>query len=273
VPDPCIDNLQLMLLFINKAHQGINMNILAFRKPTHVYQSDSCPAGLGGFSHEGFAWRFYLPEHLRFRASNNLLEHIAAVITPWVNILAGRLRTLDCALSMTNSTTSEGWLRRSNFKEDDDMVQAQARIQVAREHASRYMSLGIRDYSQWFPGTDNIVADALSCEILLSDSELISLLRKTAPQQVPSNFNIVPLPNEISSWLISLLQKLPVKEQFKEEHTPTTLGRGPDGQTTVHPSDLDTISSLNLSTENNDLTSSAPLGSLSERTAFLHERM
>ncbi len=69
VSDPCVADLELMLLFINKANKGINMNIIAFRKPTHVYQSDLCPAGLGGFSHEGFAWRFYLPEHLRFRAS------------------------------------------------------------------------------------------------------------------------------------------------------------------------------------------------------------
>ena len=188
-----------MLLFIEKVRQGINMNILAFRKPTHVYQSDSCPAGLGGFSHEGFAWRFLIPDNLQFRASNNLLEHIAAVITPWVDILAGRLQPLNYSLSMTNSTTSEGWLRKSNFKEDDDMVQAQARIQAAREHASRYMNLGIRDCSQWFPGKENIVADALSCEIFLSDLELTSLLCTTVPQQIHSNFKIVPLPNEISS--------------------------------------------------------------------------
>jgi hypothetical protein len=52
-----------------------------------------------------------------------------------VDILAGRLSTGDCALSMTDSTTSEGWLRKTNFLEDDDLVQAGVRIQVAREHA------------------------------------------------------------------------------------------------------------------------------------------
>jgi hypothetical protein len=262
-----------MLLFIKKSRQGINLNILAFRKPTHVYQSDSCPAGLGGFSNKGFAWRFYLPEHLRFRASNNLLEHIAAVITPWIDILAERLQPLDCALSMTDSTTSEGWLRKSNFREDDDTIQAQARIQVAREHASRYMNLGIRDYSQWFPGKENIVADALSREIFLTDTELISLLRKTVPLQVHSNFSIVPLPNEISSWLISLLQKLPVKEQFREAHTPTTLGHGHDGQTTANPSDSKTIFSSNLLTENKEPTSSELLESHYEKEDSLREKM
>jgi hypothetical protein len=44
--------------------------------------SDSCPAGLEGYSHEGFAWRFYLPDDLKFRASNYLLEHLAAIISP-----------------------------------------------------------------------------------------------------------------------------------------------------------------------------------------------
>jgi hypothetical protein len=107
----CHNDLQLMIFFIKKAHKGISMNQISHQKPTHVYRSDSCPAGLGGYSHEGFVWRFEIPSHLQFRASNNLLEHLAAVITPWVDIIAGRLRKGDCALSMTDSTTSEGWLR------------------------------------------------------------------------------------------------------------------------------------------------------------------
>ncbi len=83
------------------------------------------------------------PSHLQFRASNNLLEHLAAVITPWVDIIAGCLRKEDCALSMTDSTTSEGWLRRSNFKEENDLIQASTHIKVAREHARQYMDLEI----------------------------------------------------------------------------------------------------------------------------------
>jgi len=71
------------------------MNLLVFRKPTHVYRSDSCPHGLGGYSHMGFAWRFYLPEELRFRASNNLLEHLASIITVWIDIIAGRIGAED----------------------------------------------------------------------------------------------------------------------------------------------------------------------------------
>ncbi len=55
-----------MLHFLDIAKKGINMNLNAFRKPTHVYQSDSCPFGLGGYSDKGCAWRFEIPEDLCF---------------------------------------------------------------------------------------------------------------------------------------------------------------------------------------------------------------
>jgi hypothetical protein len=62
----CQEDLLLMLHFLNIAKQGINMNLVAFRHPTHVYQSDSCPFGRGDYSDKGFAWRFEIPEDLRF---------------------------------------------------------------------------------------------------------------------------------------------------------------------------------------------------------------
>jgi len=272
IPSKCMDDLTLMLFFLRRAKQGINMNQIAFRRPTHVYRSDSCPAGLGGYSHEGPAWRYYLPTELQFRASNNLLEHMAAIITPWVDILAGRLSTGDCALSMTDSTTSEGWLRKTNFLEDDDLVQAGVRIQVAREHAMRYMNHEIREYSQWFPGIQNNVADALSREIDLSDVELTNLLRLSAPSQVPANFEIVPLPNEIVSWLTSLLLQMPVQEQYREEHTKTTLGLGIAGTSIASPPDLGTTSTLRHSPANRR-SNSSELSQLQLETLDLRETL
>eukprot|EP00957_Ditylum_brightwellii_P025075 1897467-Ditylum_brightwellii.AAC.1 len=41
-----IEDLKLMLFFLQHAKQGISMNLLAFRKPTKVHISNSCPAGL-----------------------------------------------------------------------------------------------------------------------------------------------------------------------------------------------------------------------------------
>ena len=127
-----------MMKFLDKAHDGIDMNLLSFQRPTHIYRSDSCPIGLEGYSDEGFAWRFELqPGLLHFRASNNLLEFMASIISPWINILAGRLNRGDCALSMTDSTTSAGWIRKTNFKEDTvDPMKASTRIMIARHHAA-----------------------------------------------------------------------------------------------------------------------------------------
>ena len=38
IPPNCIADLKLMDLFLGKAHEGINMNQIAFRRPTHVYR-------------------------------------------------------------------------------------------------------------------------------------------------------------------------------------------------------------------------------------------
>ncbi len=82
IPQICMDDLKLMTKFFEHGSKGISMNQIRYRKPTHVYRSDACPVGMGGYSHEGFAWQFYLPDNLTFRASNNLLEHMAGIISP-----------------------------------------------------------------------------------------------------------------------------------------------------------------------------------------------
>lgn len=102
IPAQCLADCHLILKFLDVAHEGISMNNLVFRLPNRVYRSDSCPHGLGGYSDQGWAWRFYLPPELRFRASNNLLEHISSIITPWIDMLAGRIQPEDCLLSMTD---------------------------------------------------------------------------------------------------------------------------------------------------------------------------
>ena len=60
---------------------------------------------------------------------------------------------------MTDSTTSEGWLWKSNFIEDDeDPIQATIQVEVAHLHATHYLLNEIREYNQWFRGVNNNVA-------------------------------------------------------------------------------------------------------------------
>ena len=268
-----LEDLKLMLKFLKIANTGISFNTIAFRRPTHVYRSDSCPAGLGGYSHEGFAWRWYLPEDLKFRATNNLLEHLAAIVSPWVDILAGRLKSQDCVLSMTDSTTAEGWLRKSNFSElGESKLQASVRIEAARMQATLFMSLEIKSYSQWFRGELNDVSDSLSRDDDKTDDELISIYRSSCPSQIPRHFEIVPLPSEIISWLTALLQKLPVNQQYREVHTRSKLWRGNVGASTTVASET-TTSSLNHSPSIRESNSLEPLPWLCEKDGFRDQLM
>ncbi len=175
---------------------------------------------------------------------------------------------------MTNSTISEGWLRKTNFIEDgEDPLQATIRIKVARLHTSHYLLLGIREYSQWFPGVENEVADALSRDDNRSDKELTNILRVHCPSQLPQHFKIVPLPKEITSWLTSLLRRLPVKQQLVKKYTRTKLGRGTATPNGANKSDSDTTSSSTAPPNNTELISWAPLPWLSVTDGFLDETM
>jgi hypothetical protein len=172
------------------------------------------------------------------------LEHIAAIITPWVDIIWGHLHSGVCALSMTDSTTLEGWLRKTNFRElNDDPIQATMRLEVARLHAIHYINLGIREYSQWFPDKANVVADLLSRDDNRTDAELTIFFCIHCPSQIPEHFEIQPLPSKITSWLTALLLRLPVKAQVWEKHARTRLGCGNDDPHTAAGLDSPTHSS------------------------------
>jgi hypothetical protein len=64
ITDNCRRDLEIMTNIIKIVHNGISMNIIVYRRPAHIYRSDSCPTGLGGYSNSGFVWQYYIkPEH------------------------------------------------------------------------------------------------------------------------------------------------------------------------------------------------------------------
>jgi hypothetical protein len=219
------------------------MNLLGFRSPDRIYYSDSCPAGLGGYSNQGFAWRFHIPDDLLFHASNNLLEFLAAVITLWIDIISGRLSPGDCALSMTDSTTAKGWMQKSNFiKVGDNPIQELRCVDAARKYAEVFLNADVKGYSQWFAGKRNNIADALSREWHRTNDKRTSILCSLFPNQMPDQFKILLLPSEISSWLISLLQRLPENERLREEHMTVKLEPGDNRRSTASQLDAATFS-------------------------------
>jgi hypothetical protein len=64
--------------------------------------------------------------------TNNFLEYLAAIITPWIDLINGQLMKWGCALSMTDSSTAEGWMRKTNFiKTEDNKIQVKAQVDAA----------------------------------------------------------------------------------------------------------------------------------------------
>ncbi len=53
INDECCKDLELVTHIIKIVHDSISMNIIVYRWPTHIYHSDSCPAGLGRYSDSG----------------------------------------------------------------------------------------------------------------------------------------------------------------------------------------------------------------------------
>ena len=247
-----IEDLKLHLKFLRKAKNGISMNILTYRQPTHIYRSDACPAGLGGFSAQGQAWRWKIPKELQFRATLNMLEHLAAVIGPWIDIIENNMPRFSCILSMTDSSTAAGWLRKSNFsnaKDEDHKELISAKLTISRSHAIRLLENECCDYSQWFPGEDNELSDSLSRDFHLSESQLTNLYFSKIPEQTPTNLKISPLPKEIESFLSSMLHRLPEQTQQQERHKISSLARGVDGKNFSGNSVSKTASSPNSPTE------------------------
>ena len=103
------------------------------------------------------------------------------------------------------------------------------KLEIEQEHASRLLEFECVNYSQWFPGDSNNVADALSQDFSLSDSHLTKLLFNLIFEQVPSSFKIAPLPQEIKSFLLSTLERLPGDSQTREKHTFSKIYHGQGG--------------------------------------------
>ena len=127
-----------------------------------MYRSDSCPAGMGSYSSDGCAWRWYIPEDLQLRGPNNLLDHLGSIFTPWIDTRLGRLQKRDCFLPTTNSSTPKGWSKKSNFsKLEEYPIQAEVRNEARRDDSKRKLGFQVKDYSQQFLGAHNKVKNLM----------------------------------------------------------------------------------------------------------------
>ncbi len=89
-------------------------------------------------------------------------------------------RRQHCTLSMTNSTTSEGCLQKSNFIEEGDPIQAIIHLKVVCLYAIHYLSNRIRECSQWLLEANNNFSNTLSQDNDRTNDKLTRILPFTA---------------------------------------------------------------------------------------------
>ena len=156
------EDFKLALSFLKRAAQGVSMNSIVFRALTKIYINDASEHGLGGFTTHGRAWSWNIPPKLRGHAYINLLEFLAQLISIWIDHIEGRISPLYCLLGTGDNTTSMGWLRHSNFRENEEYnMEWLAKQKVARKVAKIILDENAVLYRQWFRGANNVVADSL----------------------------------------------------------------------------------------------------------------
>ena len=192
---------------IDMAKQGININLLTHRLPTHVYRTDASEQGMGGYSADGIAWRFQIPVKLRGFLHINFLEFIAAFVGPWLDHTRGHLPKFAAILAQTDNTCANGWMSKSNAKNSSGKQNKAGLRRIARTYAEFCLENEYQIVSNWIPGKENDVADVLSRDFQFDDVDICKFLHLYLPQQMPRKFKLVPLPKEISSWVILQLQK------------------------------------------------------------------
>ena len=80
-----------------------------------------------------------------------------------IDIISSCLSWGNCTLSMTDSTTAEGWMWKSNFsKEGNNLIQASTCVDAARKYMEIFLNTDIKGYIQWFMGKSNSMSQMLS---------------------------------------------------------------------------------------------------------------
>ncbi len=264
-------DLETMIFFLNSAQAGLSMNNLVLRQPTLIYRSDASEFGIGGYNlTSGIAWRLELPVDCRLRSSLNSLEFIASLISIWIDFFHGVISYEDCILSQTDSTSALGWLCKSNFA---DKAEEAVQLSTARKLADIMLNSNSCLYSQWFPGDQNVIADSLSRDFHISDSQLTNLLQSHFPEQVPYGLTILPVPPEIVSWLTCLLRSQQLREPWSKAPTRSKFALGLDSFNTLDQLESTMTHSLMDSPKPNEPKFSAPLPTQSEKIDWVLQNL
>ncbi len=219
-------------VFLPKVHEGIDTNQIPYRCLAHLLWSNACPAGMGSFSmNMGHAWRFKkIPSNFQDTMDNkyNWLEFLASLITIWLEVLYRQTLRESCLLTLGDNSPAVGWLHKVNVdKETSKPLQM-----MTRHLASILTEAKCCIYSQHFRGINNNMADVLSHEHHLTDTDLIKSIHTHFPHQAPKSLAILPLPPNVSSWVTCLLQSFSKQRAIQKVCKRKRSEYGKDGDLT-----------------------------------------
>ncbi|NER25769.1 MAG: hypothetical protein F6J96_34770 [Symploca sp. SIO1C2] len=215
-----IEDLRLWREFLQTARDGISLNLLTVRNPSALAWSDSCPFGLGGYTLNGRAWRILLDRESPIYGddrANNILEFLGMAVSLLLLIKETTAEKWPCLLALGDNTSAVGWVFRTGKLPKTSIYYAAAKA-IARKIAREAIAAGVQICSQHIQGEKNDVADALTFEGDArgkaneltfdhpSDEELTHRMHQSLPQLIPENFEISPLPPDITSFVSQTLQ-------------------------------------------------------------------
>jgi hypothetical protein len=244
-----IDDLHLWKFIITYLSTiGTSINNICYTAPSAITYSDACEWGIGGFTAQGFAWRWKIPTHLQRRASINFLKFIGSIIAVETCLTFDHHTTQHPhILAFTDNSSALGWLYHSTF----NPVTHKNHDKLARYLAKLLFKKDATLHAEHIPGQHNIIADSLSHDFHLSTSSLTSLILSHAPpSQVPSTFKIHPLPPRISSWASSMLASMPPTTESPPQPAPSSLALSNASNPSSHPATSTTLSSMPSPTPN-----------------------
>ena len=191
---------------------------------------------------QGFAWRLLIPTHLHLRATINLLEFIASIITVHIALLKDtHNNNHPHVLGFTDSNSTVGWLYHSTF----DPIKNKHHDNIARHFSKLLLKFNATLHPEHIPGRHNIFGDSLSRDFHLLNKQLTNLFTSLSPHPLlPQNFKIIPLPEEISSWILSLLESMTPSNQSPPKPTPSMTALSESSKTICkNATYLETLSS------------------------------
>ena len=191
---------------------GSSISNITYSLPDYICWSDASSYGLGGFNHEGLAWQWEVPKDLVGRISINLLEFIASVVTIMISL--NEKEKDSKILAFADNSSALGWLYKASFHP----ATQSSHDKVARKFAHFMIKNKFSIYSEYIKGEHNNVADTLSRNFDLNTHELTSLLYDSFPKQMPKDFNIIDIPEDIVSWILSILRDETSKMVLKNNH-------------------------------------------------------